>query len=462
MFRSTSMITIFAFIASVEVCTPGLYAQQEVNNQLQLTVDQAVKLGIENSRALHASSMKVEAADAKETETRSGRLPSLKFNGAYTRLSDVPATTVVVPLPAPLGTQSFVLSPTVLTNYNARLTLQQPLFTGFKLENATSAAEYSTRAAEQDYAKDKSDLSYNIKVAYWNLFKAGEIKKVVDENVDQVKAHLADVQHLMDQGMATNNDVLRVQVQLSNAQLIQIDANNNVRLAIIALDNVMGIPLSTFVGIASKPREVEDTSNIVNPNLGGVDSYVQRAQNQRHEILAMDYRVKAGEAGVSAARGGWWPQIFLAGNYYYSRPNSRIFPTVDEFKDTWDVGIVASWDIWNWGATASQTTQAQSQLIQAQDARQQVKDGVTLEVTQNYLGVKQAAEKIGVSNTAVQQALENYRVTDEKFKSGLALNTDLLDAEVALLQAKTNYTQTLVDYELAQARLAKSIGEEQD
>jgi outer membrane protein TolC len=151
--------------------------------------------------------------------------------------------------------------------------------------------------------------------------------------------------------------------------------------------------------------------------------------------------------------------VYLFGDYNYARPNSRIFPTVDQFKDTWDVGVTASWDLWNWGATIHQTDQAQSQLAQAQDAYDQLQDGVTLEVTQNYLNVHQASERIGVSATAVQQAQENYRVVNEKYKSGLALNTDLLDAEVSLLQAKTNYTQSLVDYELALARLSKAVGE---
>jgi outer membrane protein TolC len=105
-----------------------------------------------------------------------------------------------------------------------------------------------------------------------------------------------------------------------------------------------------------------------------------------------------------------------------------------------------------------QTQQAQAQLAQAQDALGQLRDGITLEVTQNYLTLHQSRERIGVSQQTVKQAEENYRVTNEKFRLGVALNSDLLDAEASLLQAKWNYIQSLVDYELAQARLQKSIG----
>jgi len=123
------------------------------------------------------------------------------------------------------------------------------------------------------------------------------------------------------------------------------------------------------------------------------------------------------------------------------------------------VSVSLSFDVWNWGTTAHQTDQAQSQLAQTYDAMGQLKDGITLEVTQNYLNQKQTVERIDVARQGVRQAEENYRITNEKFKKGLSLNSDLLDAEVALLQARISYTQSLVEYELAEARLEKAIGD---
>ena len=450
------------FIAAIFFMQGIIFSQQQIplgNEPLKITVDQGIELGLKNSKALHSSSMKVEAADARESELRTNLLPSVKFTGGYTRLSDVPPAVIgPIQLSPTMSVGPFPLSPTVLNNYTTKLTVQQPIFTGFKIESGVKAAEYTTRATEQDYAKDKSDLRYNIQNAYWNLFKAQEFKKVIDENVEQVKGHLADVSSWVSRGMATINDQLRVEVQLSNAQLAQIDAKNNVRLAMIALDNVMGISLSTQIDIASVPKELGDSTGTNIAPQESLDMLIGKARDNRPEIKAMDFRVRAGEAGVTAGRSGWFPQLFLVGDYNYARPNSRIFPTEDNFKDTWDVGVMATWDLWNWGVSSDQTTQAQAQLAQAHDASDLLRDGIILEVTQNYLNVNQASERIGVSAQAVKQAKENYRVTREKFKAGLALNTDLLDAEAALLQAKTNYTQTLVDFELAQARLDKAIG----
>ncbi|MEW6061831.1 MAG: TolC family protein [Bacteroidota bacterium] len=414
---------------------------------MTLTVEQAVQIGLENSKALRTSQYKIQAAEAKASETTTLGLPSLKVQGVYSRLSDIPPATI----PTPFGT--FEIAPTILNNYSLKATVQQPLFTGGKISGAEEAAEYSAEATQYDFNKDKADVIYNIKAAYWNVYRANEFKKFVDENVQQIQLHVTDAENLLRQGMLTANDVLKVRVQLSEAKVRQIDATNNVRLAMIALNNTLGLPLSTDISIASslQPTTFQRRTDL--------HQLVQQAFESRPDVRAMNARVKASEALLTSTRGGWWPQIYLVGNYNYLRPNPRIFPTKDKFKDTWDVSVSVSFDLWNWNQTGHQTTQAQAQLAQAEEGLSLLKDGVTLEVTQNYLAVNQSIERAAVAKLGVEQAEENYRVMSEKFKKGLVSNSELLDAEVALLQAKLNHTQSLVEYELAVARLEKSIGE---
>lgn len=433
-----------------------LWSTMSAQEKLTLTIEKSIEIGLENSKSLHSSLMKVQAADSKSGETHTFLLPSLKAIGSYTRLSDVPPFAAVIP-PNELGPGfppqqvNWTLSQTVLDNYNLRLSLQQPLFTGWRLQSSTRMAEYSAQATEQDYNKDRSELVYNIKSAYWNLYKANEFKKVIDENVEETRAHLKDVENFYAQGLVTENEVLRVEVQLSNAEVLQLDAQNNAQLSMLALNNTIGIPLGTTIELASEIQPQEKT-------FGDQNALVETALQNRPEVRGMDLRVKASESGVSLARSGWLPQIYLAGNYYYARPNSRIFPTVDQFRDTWDMGISVSMDIWNWGTTVYQTDQAQAQLAQARDALGQLRDAINLEVTQSCFNLSQSKAKLAVAEKGVHQAEENYRVTNEKFKSGLALNSDLLDAESALLQAKWNRIQASVDSELADAQLEKAIG----
>ncbi|MEW6510192.1 MAG: TolC family protein [Bacteroidota bacterium] len=415
--------------------------------QRTLTVDEAVLLGLQNNRPLHIAEAKAAAADAKSGEVNAARLPSVKLQAGYTRLSDVEPFAVKLPSsPTPV-----VISPTVLDQYTSRVSLQQPLFTGFRLENSAAAADYSAQASHFDVKREMVDVAYNVKAAYWTVYKAMEVKRVVDENVGQIEAHLADVENMMAQGLVTRNEVLKVEVQLSSAQLARIEAANNVKNATMALNNLIGLPLETGIQIASTPGAQGGPTPVP-------DTLARRALVTRADVRAAELKADAAEATVAAANGGWWPQINLYGNFSYSRPNPRIMPTKDEFKDTWDVGVSLSWDLWNWGSTKHQSDQAEAARAQSRYALEQLKDNVSLEVSQSSLALAQSKEKIGVAAGGVEQAEENFRLTKHKFAGGTATNADLLDSEIALLQAKLNYTLSVVDNELAAARLSRALG----
>ena len=444
------------FFISLIFCTL-VFGQQK----LSLTVEQAVQTGLENSKALKSSQFKVVAAEARTSEANASGLPSLKLNAAYTKLSTVDPFKLNFPAFGTLqadnktvlfNTVAAQLGDNITNNYTLRATVQQPIFTGNKISGAKEIADYSYEATKQDFSKDKADLIYNIKNAYWNVFRANEFKNVVDENVSQIRAHAADAENMMKQGLLTNNELLKVQVQLSDALVRQIDAKNNVILSMIGLNNTLGLPLSSEIVILSQLE-----TNVISST--GIDALVKKAVENRPEILGMNARMKVSESNLTIARSGWYPQIFLVGNYNYLRPNQRIFPSKDEFKGTWDVGISLSYDLCNWNTSGSQSTQAEAQLSQTEQALSQMKDGIMLEVTQSYLALNQSKERIEVAKKGVEQAEENYRVTNERYKKGLNVNSDLLDSEVALLTAKLNFTQSLVDYELAAARLTRSIGE---
>jgi outer membrane protein TolC len=425
-----------------------------------VTLEECVELGLKTSKALHASEARVEASAARFKEVNASRLPSLKLSGGYARLSEVPPFEVRLPFPPGFPVPStFVVSPNYFDNYSVRMGLQQPLFTGFRLQSSAAMARFGAQAAVEDLAGDRNQVVFAVKNAYWNLFKAGEFKKVVDENTAQLEAHLADLRNFFEQGLLTRNEVLKAEVQLSNMKLARLDAANSVEMAAVWLNNLIGAPLDDPIEPAVTTGELEAGARKMSEEWSDLDGLVDKALGGRPELRAMGLRVKAGEAGVTLAKSGWYPQVALTGNYYNLKPNPRLMPAKDKFTSTWDIGISVSMDLWNWNATLRQTQQAKAQLAQILDGLGQLKDAAAVEVRQNWLALKSAREKIGVAGDAVAQAEENLRVTNERFKEGVALNSDVLDAETALLQAKTSRTQAFVDHELAKARLAKAVGE---
>jgi outer membrane protein len=405
-----------------------------------LTLDECIKTGMDNSKSLKIAKYKMESAEEKLREVNTAYLPALKFMGNYTRLSAVDPFTVM----------GITIAPNILDNYTAKLSLTQPIFTGGRISGNSEMMEANLQASKADYNKEKSQLVYDVKTAFWNYYKAIETKKSIEENIKQVEAHLKDIENMMTLGLATNNDVLRVKVQLSNARLALLDATNNVEISMIGLNNAIGLPVNRETYIDAKP----DISTMPEYKL---DKLIKEATENRPEIRAMEYRIRMNESSITVTKASWFPQISAGANYTYANPNSRIFPSVKEFKGTWDVGLTVTYDIWNWRLTSHQTAQNELNLEQSKLSLGQMKDAIALEVNQVYLGLIKAKEKIPVADETVKQADENFRVTTEKYKQGLVLNSDVIDSETLLLQAKINYTTSVVDYELMRARLEKAI-----
>lgn len=417
-----------------------------------LSLDEALAAGLESSPALHASRARVDASAAGARETSALRLPSLKLGGGYTRLSEVPDFQVTLPVsPDPI-----TVSRSYFDNFNLRLGLQQPLFTGFRLEAGARSARLLEAAAGRDLEKDRAEFVFAVKSAYWGLARAREFEKAIDETLRQVSEHLKDVRAFFDQGLLTRNEVLRAELELSNAEIMKIDARDAAEVALTALASLVGLPLDADVELTTSPES--QAARLPAPADAEDASPVERALANRPEIRSADLRVEASEWGVKAARSGFYPQIFLAGNYYYLRPNPRFLPALDAFKGTWDLSVSVSFDLWDWGQTRSRAEQAKARLAQARDARRLLEDQAVLEVTQSRLAVDRAEEKVRVAGQSVVLAEENFRVSRERFRQGVALNADVLDAEVALLQARLGRTQALIDLAVGRARLEKALG----
>jgi len=422
-----------------------------------LSLDEAIATGLEASPALHASRMRVEASSAKTRELAAGRLPSLKLGAGYSRLSEVPPFEVTLPIsPNPI-----VVSQNYFNNWNLRVAVQQPLFTGFRLEAGTESARMLEMSAGLDLDKDRSEYVFAVKNAYWGLARARDVEAVVGETIKQVQEHLKDVRAFFGQGLLTKDEVLRAELQLSTTELMAIDARNAVEIARTSLNVLLGFPIDTDVDLTTSAESLASRAPAAEDAGGETPagrSLIDTALAGRPELRSAEFRIKASEAGLKAARAGWYPQVALAGNVYYLRPNPRLMPARDRFYGTWDIGIAISFDVWNWGQTKSQAEQAKAQLAQARDARKLLEDQAVLDVTQSRLGLARARDKIKVSGEAVGQADENLRMVTERFRQGVALNADVLDAEVFLLQAKMARTQAAIDLALAQARLEKALG----
>lgn len=412
------------------------------------TLSESIKLGLENSKELTISLSKITLSKAQLSAAASRLLPQLNFSAGYMRLSNVPAFTVTLP---PIIKSPITIFPVILDNWMMKLSLHQPLFTGFKLLSMRSAAKSNYNASQSDYNAELNNASFKIQSVFWNFYKAGQNNKVLSDMLKQIKQHLDDTKNFFKNGLVTKNDVLKLEVQYSTVELQKIESDNAVDIARAAFNQAIGLPLEEKTEVNAGNLHADKTGY----ELQNLES---EAEENRKELTALKYRITASDQSIRAAESGWLPSLFLVGDYYYSRPNSRYLPAVDKFKNSWDLGVQLSWSILNWGLTSAQTTIAEENKVQAETSLAQLKDAVQIEVYRDYLTFSRSYDKVNVSKLSVRQAEENYRIIKEKYDTQVASSTDLIDAETSLLRSKTNYNNAVVDYQIAKVRLDKAVG----
>ncbi|MGD8782427.1 MAG: TolC family protein [Ignavibacteria bacterium] len=412
-----------------------------------ITLKESLEIGLKNSKELKISKSKVKSAKSSIREVGSQMLPKISFGANYSRLSEVDPFEITVPF----YSEPIRIQESILNNYSLSLSLQQPLFTGFRLTSLKQASENFYESIKVDDLQKANEVAYDVHKAFWNFYKSQKQLKLVNENLTALSKHLEDTKNFLDEGVATKNDLLRIQVMYSNTELKKIEAENYVNVSRVLLNKALGIELNNETDIVAQLSE---------PDLSpySYDELLFEALENRNEIQSINYVLKANENNITASKAGYLPSVYLSSNLYYSKPNQRIMPLEDEFNETWDVSVSLNWDLWDWGHTSSKVIQAEQSLVQTENQLNIIKENIETEVYRNYLTLISGFDKVKVSKSSVEASEENLRITNEKYLNQLATSRDLMDAEVDLLESKINLITSMIDFELARVNLEKSAG----
>jgi outer membrane protein TolC len=427
-------------------------ADKENGTATKVTLDECIASAVKNNNRLKIASSRIDAANARWSESSDAMLPQVKFTGRAAVLSPVDEMSISLPiLPQPI-----TLFPAINHSYSARVAVQQPLFLGFRLSSNKEMNGYGVEASKMEFARDEEDLRMDVTTAYWRLYQTIQIERTIASSLDLVVQLAADIRALLKGGMATEVDVLKIDTRLSDMKTKHIEAKSNIRLAQMLLNTLIGRPLSSMIVPAESS---EDSKELLQENSSrDLDSLVNNAFTLRSELRLLEFRSKMAEQGVAIAKSSWYPQVYLSAGYDMANPNQRIIPPKDEFKGTWDIGVSVQWTMWDWNTTGHQMAQAEANKVQLDASIAQSKDAVALEVAQSFYRMQDSRERIDVGEQGIKQAEETFRMINEKFKQGMATNTDVLDAQSALLQARLTHTNAVVDFVLAKARLQKATG----
>ncbi|MFM6976325.1 MAG: TolC family protein [Sphingobacteriaceae bacterium] len=416
----------------------GLKAQ-EVK---KLSLEQAISLGLENSKALHLSKSRIEVAQAKYQQLRALQFPQVKAFSTYSKYNDVPEFL--------FPGQTVSSFPNIPNVYRNGVALVQPVSGGFRARAMLESGELLAKAVAMDAEKDEAEIKLNLVATYFNLYKLEESKKLIDENLASTERRLKDVQNLAKNGLAPRNDVLRAELQVSNMRLAQIDAMNALQVANFNFGILLGLPENVKIQVESATVYVRPTKTY--------EEYVQDGIQKRPDHLAAAFRLKTAQNNLKVSRAGYFPVISLNANYLNANPNPRLIPAQAKWFNTWDFGVSLAYDLTGLFTNKHQLAEAKAQIVQGRLGLDQTQDQIRMDVNQQYLTYIQQSQKLEVSRQAVAQATENYRVVKNKYDNQVALLTEVLDADVLLLQTKLNDAVARADAELAYQKLLKSTG----
>jgi outer membrane protein len=405
-----------------------------------LTLKEAIDLSIANSKQLKLNAAKILEANSAVKEAEEKRLPDAGVSGSYLYLPVKPTINLKSDSAGSGG------GPKVSQALFGTLSVSLPIYNGGKLKYGIESAKYLEQALKLDAENERTAVIMNTINACINLFKAKEAINLVKENLEQSQQRVKDLSNLEKNGLLARNDLLKAELQSSNIELTLLDAQSNYRLASANMDIMLGLPEETDL--------IPDRNGLALPeSVKSISEYEQDALQNRNDIAAAAIRKKNAELNIKTIKADYYPSIALTGGYI-----AADIPKFLTVTNAVNVGVGVKYNISSLWKTKTKLASAEARVKQVVASQEILNDNIRMQINQAYQAYFVSTKKIEVLEKSVIQATENYRITKNKYDNSLATTTELLDADVALLQSKLSVTNAKADSFLAYNRLLYAAG----
>ena len=411
----------------------------------KLGLEEAVQLGLQNSKELKGQQYKIDEALARLAQAKDAQLPSMKVSFQYLHALMLSR---VVSIPG--FTKEPIKLPFDFPAYLGTLSVSEPIFAGNQLKYAKQSADLMVQLSRLDADKDKDDITYIVINAYLNYDKILQSQLIVAQNMQDVQSKLDEITKYESQGLATQNDVLRYQLQKSQIQLTEIELENNRKVANYDMNIMLGLPDTTTITLEPVSYKVEE--NLALPDL------IQQAETNRRELAELGYRQQLADVNVKKIHDQRLPTVAASAGMYYINPTGEIIPTHNNLLAPITFGVGVSWDIGTLYTNKNKEHEASLNRAELNNAHDLNVDDIHKDVHKQFIAYQQALEQIKVLQVAVNQAQENERITESKFRNNLVNTTDRIDAQTLLYQSRVNLELAMSDATIAYYNVLKSTG----
>ncbi|MDP4194184.1 MAG: TolC family protein [Bacteroidota bacterium] len=408
-------------------------AQTKVVSFNKLSLHEATSLALENNPSIRLANSAYNVNVAGLRQSRSGLFPNINFSAQGSRTEG-----------AFIFNPDFPAREQKYNNYTTGISINQLIYDFGRTTSRIEASEDLVDASNYDYISAKENVIVNVQVAYFSYLQAQYVAKVNEDLLRQAEEHLKIAKAFYSAGQRPQYDVTKAEVDVANANVNLLGARNQVQITRLQLENAMGIQNPELY-------TVTDSLAIVPFNIS-IDSARAISFNSRSELKALNFRLQANENLVSSAWSQNLPALTAFGTYNWN----GFEPT--SLKSRWNAGVTFNFPIFQGFAVSAQVEQNQANVQQVQANIESTRQAILLEVSQYYLSMKEALNRIDAANKLIQSTVENLRLAEGRYNSGVGSATEITDAQLLLSNARITYIQGLYDYNTSVIRLKKSMG----
>ena len=406
-----------------------------------LSVSRAVTLALENNPSIREARADIAAADESATSARADMLPTVSFHYSYSGLNEAPI------MKQPGGSRLQIAHQ---QQYSWDITVIQPLFTGFALTSSLDMAGLEVTARELEKEQTVLDLIRNVKSACYQLMLVEKLLAVSNDEIRALRAHKRNAELFFNQGLVPANDVLKADVVLADTLQQREKLKADVQKVLIRLNRLLGRPLTSALVI-------EDSNTIADVRYDA-NALGRQALEKRPLIRLLDLGMQKLGLSQKLAKSAWYPQISLIGQYEQDGDNPGA--SENDYTNSYNSSITlqAEWKFWQSGKTRAEVRRTRREIESLKARIDTYRQQVLEEVRGGLLDCTVAHRNIDTASKSLEQAQENWRITQLQYQNQVATSADVLDARTFLTRADSNYFRALYGYLTAITELDRAVG----
>ncbi len=430
-----------------------LHAQS--SQVLELTLDRALELALQKNKDIKVSYLEVKKSKEKLKEARGNLFPSIDASGQYTR--NIKKPVIFLPPGTPFGPPGG--GPAVLeigydNSYTGSVSASFPLFSK-TLYSSLSVAKRNHELARESFRDSKIKTIANVKKSFYGVLLAKSVKDFMQMSLKNAEDNLKNVRRMHKQGLVSDYDLIRAEVQVENIRPVAMQAEDNFQLAKDALKIAIGLDGTQEIKVRG---ELQYDPSF---RLPGLNEALNQVLDKNSTLRQLHFQSLLTKSMIGLEKSSFFPTLIAFGNYQYqTQANDFKFSDYRWVKTTM-VGLQLQFPIFHGLSRFAKVQQAQLSHRQVLEQQSAVTEAIKTQLKSILYRIEQARKRIEAQQKSISQAELGYRIAKSRYKNGLGTQLEVNDAEVALTQARVNYAQAIYDYLVAIADYEALTGQEE-